>query len=97
VSARRGTASAEEFLAFTADMNRKKGLAAQYVTNPEPMKIGGRILWKAYFNQRSNVMWRAVNIATVEKKHVLQFILMSPDEDGLRSLESLVRTLRFTD
>lgn len=94
--------SAEEFLRFTADTNRKFGLSAEYVTKPEPIQLGGRTAWKAYFNQhepvpQGAVRWYSVNVAVVSKKHILQFILESPDEEGLRSLEKVLRAVRFKD
>jgi hypothetical protein len=96
-SSRPGTPSAEEFLRFTADTNRKYGLSEDYVTKPEPIQLGGRTAWKAYFNQQGTVLWHSVNVAIVSKKHILQFILTSPDEEGLRSLETVLRTVRFKD
>lgn len=95
VSSRPGEASAERFLKFTADTNRRYGLSEDYVTKPEATKLGGRTAWKAYFNQQSSVLWHSVNVVVVSKKHILQFILTSPDEDGLGSLETLLRTVRF--
>lgn len=91
-----GAPSAEEFLNFVADANRKFGLSENYVGKPESFSLGGRTAWKAYFNQQGNTrVWHSLNVAIVAKNHILQFILTSPDEDGLRSLETLLRTVRF--
>jgi hypothetical protein len=91
-----GTPSAEEFLNFVADANRKFGLSENYVGKPESFSLGGRTAWKAYFNQQGSTrVWHSLNVAIVAKTHILQFILTSPDEDGLRSLETLLRTVRF--
>jgi hypothetical protein len=95
VSNRPGTASAEQFLTFIAELNIRKGLPVEYVTKPEQVEFGGRTGWKAYFTQRSSTMWYGVNFVTVEKNHILQFILLSPDEDGLRSLETVLKTVQF--
>jgi hypothetical protein len=95
LSNRPGTASAEKFLKFTAELNIRKGLPVECVTKPEQAEIGGRTGWKAYFTQQSSIMWYGVNIVTVERDHILQFILTSPDEEGLRSLETLLKTVQF--
>lgn len=42
VSSRPGEASAEGFLEFTADTNRRYGLSDDCVTKPEATKLGGR-------------------------------------------------------
>jgi len=94
-STRPDTPSAEEFLNFVADTNRKFGLSENYISKPESLDVSGRIAWKAYFNQEGSVQWHSVNVVIVAKKHILQFILTSPDEDGLRSLETLLRTVHF--
>ena len=93
---RAGPASAEGFLNFITDVNKRKGLSVEYISKPQSVDVGGRTLWKAYFTQRTTIEWHGVNMVIVEKGHVLQFILSSPDADGLQSLEVLFKTLRFT-
>ena len=95
VSTRPGVPSAQEYLKLTGSALTSKGQAREYISQPEPVTIGGRILWKAYFTQNSLMVWHGVQFVTIEKKHVLQFVLLSPGADGLQSLEVLLRTLHF--
>jgi hypothetical protein len=95
VSTRPGVPSAQEYLRFTGSALTSKGQAREYISQPEPVTIGGRVLWKAYFTQNSRTVWHGVQFVTIEKKHVLQFVLLSPDANGLKSLEVLLRTLHF--
>jgi hypothetical protein len=94
-SARPGRLSAEEFLNYIARMSAEYNLAAKYDETLEKMMLGGRELWKAHFTQSSNVVWHEAQFAIIEKRHVVQFILMSPDEEGLRTLEPIMKTLHF--
>ena len=57
--------------------------------------LGGRELWKAHFTQSTSIVWHEARFAIMARKHVVQFILMSPDEEGLRTLESIMKTLHF--
>jgi hypothetical protein len=57
--------------------------------------LGGRELWKAHFTQSTSTVWHEAQFAIIEKKHVVQFILMSPDEEGLRTLDPIMKTLHF--
>jgi hypothetical protein len=95
VSARPGPLSAEEFLNFVARMSAEHNLPAKYDETLEKVMLGGRELWKAHFTQSSSVVWHETQFAIIEKKHVVQFILMSPDEEGLRTLEPVMKTLHF--
>jgi len=99
ISKRPGQPSAEGFLQFLAKAYKKRAwpveYTREYIGTPEPVVLGGRELWKVYFTQTSSVVWHGAHFAMIEKGHVLQFILMSPDEAGLRALEPIMRTLHF--
>jgi len=95
ISTRPGPASAEEYLKYVAATSEEKGLPAEYGPTMEQVMVGGRALWKAHFTQTSSTVWYGVHFAIIEKKHILQFVLYSPDQDGLSELEAVMRTLHF--
>jgi hypothetical protein len=95
VSARPGQPSAEEFLNFLARTNAERGLSAEYDRTLEKVTLDGREFWKAHFTQTTNVVWHEAQFVMIDKKHVLQFILMSPDGEGLQTLEPIMRTIHF--
>jgi len=89
--------SAEEFLKSSARINAEKGLSAKYDGAPEKVILGGRELWKAHshFTQTTSVVWHETQFVMIDRRHVVQFILMSPDSEGLRTLEPVMKTLHF--
>jgi hypothetical protein len=95
VTARPKQPTAEEFLNFLALMSAEHNLAPKYDETLEKVTLGGRELWKAHFTQSTSIVWHEAQFAVIDKKHVVQFILTSPDEEGLRTLEPIMKTLRF--
>ena len=47
------------------------------------------------FHRDEGMPWYGEHFAMIEKKHVLQFVLYSPDQDGLPAIEAIMRTLHF--
>jgi hypothetical protein len=95
VSERPGQLSADGFLKFEAEANIRIGTGAEYSDTLEQVTLGGREFWKVYFTRKSSILWHGAHFATIDKTHVLQFVLLSPDEEGLRQLEAVLRTLHF--
>jgi hypothetical protein len=95
VSDRPGQPSADGFLKFQAEADIRLGTGAEYSDTLEQVALGGREFWKVYFTRKSSILWHAAHFAMIDKMHVLQFVLMSPDEDGLHQLEAILRTLHF--
>ena len=95
ISTRPGPASAEEYLKYVAMISKEKGLPQEYGPTIERVMVDGRALWKTDFTQTTTTVWYGVHFAMIVKKHILQFVLYSPDQDGLRELEAVMRTLHF--
>jgi hypothetical protein len=95
VSRRPGEPSADGFLKFVAMMSKEKGLPSEYGDTLEHVTLGGKKFGKVYFTQTSSTVWHCAHLATIEKRHVLQLMLLSPDEDGLRGLEAMMGSLHF--
>ena len=95
LSARPGEPSAEDFLNFWARISAEKGDGREYDGRLETVVVDGRELWKAHFTQATSIVWHETQLALIVKKHAVQFILISPDEEGLQGLEPLLKTLHF--
>jgi len=97
VSGRPGQPAADEFLKFVAEASLRVDPSFEYSSTLEPVTFGGREFWKIRFTQKSSILWHGERLATIAKKHVLQFVLLSPDEGGLPRLEAILRSLRFDE
>jgi len=95
VSERPGQPTAEDFLKFLAEASLRDDPSLDYSSTLEPVSLGGREFWRVHFTQKSNILWYGEHLAAIDKKHVLQVILTSPDEPGLVGLEAILRTLHF--
>jgi hypothetical protein len=95
VGERPGQPAAEDFLKFVAEASLRGDPSLDYSSTLEPVPLGGREFWRVHFTQKSNILWYGEHFATIDKKHVLQVILTSPDEPGLVGLEAILRTLHF--
>jgi hypothetical protein len=97
VSNRPTQPAADDFLKFVAEASLRSDPSKNYSNTLEPATLGGREFWKIHFTQKSNVRWHGEHLATIDKKHVLQVVLTSPDEAGLPGLEAILRTLHFEE
>jgi hypothetical protein len=95
ISERPGQPRADEFLKFVAEASPRSDPSLDYANTLEPLTIGGREFWKIHFTQKTSIVWYGEHLAVIDRKHVLQIILTSPDEGGLPSLEAILRTLHF--
>jgi len=97
VSNRPSQPAADDFLKSVAEASLRSDPGMDYSNTLEPVTLGGREFWKIHFKQKSNVLWYGEHLATIDKKHVLQVVLTSPDEAGLPGLEAILRTLHFEE
>src|SRR5689334_2377896 len=95
ISERPGQSAADDFLKFVAEASLRSDSSVVYASTLEPTTLGGREFWKIHFTQKSSILWYGEHFATIDKKHVVQIILTSPDEAGLPGLEAILRTLHF--
>lgn len=90
--------SGKDFLEFSATMYKQLGLPMRIVGSPQELPLGGRKFWKADLTVRmTNGSHHAVQVATMEKGYLLQFLLASPDAAGLDEILKTMQSLRFID
>ena len=91
ISAVPGQPSADGFLKLVAEAYPGR----EYADTLQLITMGGKEFWRLNFTQQSSVLWHGSHLAAIEKQHVLQFVLLSPDEDGLHKLEAILHTVHF--
>ena len=68
----------------------------KYLGKPQKVTMGGQEMWKLSWTEPvRGIDQYAVQYLMVEKKHALQFILVSPNEAGLTDVEPIMRSLKF--
>ena len=91
-----GPHTARDYLAFAERSAQEKGLNVKFLGNPEPVTINGRQLWKAKMNETINgTVQHIEQYAAAEGRTVLQFMLVSPQMEGLKTLHPSIQSLRF--
>jgi hypothetical protein len=91
-----GPHTARDYLAFAEKTAQEKGLSVKFLGNPEPVTINGRQLWRAKMNETINGSVQHIEqYAATEARTVLQFMLVSPQAEGLKSLQPSIQSLRF--
>ena len=93
-----GPKSAEGFLAYSEKTAKEKGMPVEYLGSPEAVTINGRQLWKATLNETTaGGVQHIEQYVVTEGSTLLQFMLVSPDAAGLKSLEPTIQSLRFKE
>lgn len=95
VSGQPGNPSGDGFLKSLAETGVRLDPDMHYADVLEPITLGGKEFWKLRFTQKTSILWHGEHLAAVDKSHILQIILTSPDEGGLSGLESILRTIHF--
>ncbi len=93
-----GPHTARDYIAFAERSAQEKGLNVKFLGNPGPVTINGKQLWKAKMNETINgTVQHIEQYAATEGRTVLQFMLVSPQAAGLKSLQPSIQSLRFKD
>jgi hypothetical protein len=95
ISAVPGQPSAEGFLKLLAEASPEISPGREYSNTMEQLTVDGREFWRLNFTQQGSILWQGSHLASIQKRHILQFVLLSPDEDGLHKLETILRTVHF--
>jgi hypothetical protein len=93
-----GPHTARDYIAFAERSAQEKGLNVKFLGTPGPVTINGKQLWKAKMNETINgTVQHIEQYAATEGRTVLQFMLVSPQAAGLKSLQPSIQSLRFKD
>jgi hypothetical protein len=91
-----GPTAARDSLAFTQKTVKEKGMDVEFLGDPQEVTINGQKLWKLASNEPSNgVVQHVEQYVTDRESILLQFLLVSPDEAGLKQLEPSIQSLEF--
>ena len=93
-----GPTTARDYVAFAERSAQEKGLNVKYLGSPEAVTINGKQLWKVKSNETINGSVQHIEqyVAT-EGRTLLQFMLVSPEVEGLKSMQPSIRSLHFKD
>lgn len=96
VSAEPKPGGAMEYLNFLAEMGKAGKVPFQFFSAPEPIFVGNKKMAKAYGKMPWGTQtWYVVLYALPVKNYMLQFLLVSPDREGLNGIEPWIQTLTF--
>ena len=86
--------SAEAYLQFSQKTAKEKEMAVEYLNEPKEVTINGHQLWwnKMKLNTAGGPQV-ADQYAVMQGSYMLQFFLVGPDEDGLKSLQPSIQSL----
>lgn len=96
LSAPSGPNTAPDYLAYAEKSAKEKGLRVEYLGHPEAVTINGQQLWKIKLNETQNdAVLHIAQYVIAQERAILQFMLVSPDEEGLESMKPAIQSLRF--
>ena len=91
-----GPNTGRDYIAFAENSALEKGINVQYLGSPKAVIINGRKLWKAQLNETINgTVQHIEQYAATDGRTLLQFMLVSPEAEGLKSMHSAIQSLRF--
>jgi len=88
------TQSAEGYLQYSQRTAKEKEMAVEYLNAPKEVTINGQKLWwnKMKMNTAGGPQV-ADQYAVTQGSYLLQFFLVGPDEEGLKSLQPAIQSL----
>ena len=86
--------SAQAYLQYSQKTAKEKGMAVEYLNEPKEVTINGQKLWwnKMKLNTAGGPQV-ADQYAIMQGSYLLQFFLVSPNEEGLKTLQPSIETL----
>lgn len=91
-----GPNTGRDYIAFAENSALEKGINVQYFGSPKAVIINGRKLWKAQLDETINGTAQHIEqYAATDGRTLLQFMLVSPEAEGLKSMHPSIQSLRF--
>jgi hypothetical protein len=89
-------ATASGYLTYSRQAAKEQGLAVEYLGDPKELTIGGHKLSEiGLIDRTSGVAKHVEHYVTIDKNVLMQFMLVSPDEAGLKELQPFIQSLHF--
>lgn len=91
-----GPTAAEGYIAYSQRMAKEKGIPVEYKGSPESTKIHNQSFSKISLEENTEgSMQHIEQYVTTQGQALLQFLLISPNEDGLKTLEPVIQSVQF--
>jgi hypothetical protein len=91
-----GPTSAQDYLAYSQQNAKDKGMAVEYLGSPEEVTVNRQKLWKVASNETTSGAVQYMEQYVITRGMVLlQFFIVSPNEAGLKDLEPTIQSLEF--
>jgi len=92
-----GPTAAEGYLTYSQRIAKEKGLPVEYKGPPEKRTIHQQPFSMIQLEETTDGTRQYISqYVTTRGQALLQFLLISPDEDGLKTLEPLIHSVQFT-
>lgn len=86
----------QDYLAFSERSAKEKNMPVEYLGDPTEVEINGQKLWKLGSKDSSQSAAQYVDQYVIARGAILlQFMLVSPNEAGLKDLQPSIQTLQF--
>ena len=86
----------QDYLVYSKRTARERNMPVEYLGDPTEVTINGRKLWTIALNQTTDGATQHVEqYVTTQGSVLLQFMLVSPDEAGLKDLEPSLQSLEM--
>ena len=91
-----GPPTAAGYLAYARQTAQQQGMAVDYLGEPKEITIGGRKLAEiGLLDKTSGEPKHVEQYVTIDQNVLMQFILVSPDQSGLKELQPYIQSLHF--
>ncbi len=88
--------AAHDYLIYSEKNAKEKGMAVEYLGDPEEVTINGEKLWRVESNETIEGAIQHVEQYVITRQSILlQFFLVSPAEAGLKDIEPSIQSLEF--
>jgi hypothetical protein len=86
----------QDYLAYSERTAKEKNMPVEYLGDPSEVEINGQKLWKVSSKDSSQGVAQYVDQYVIARGAILlQFMLVSPDEEGLKVLQPSIQSLQF--
>ena len=87
----------QNYLNYSIKTAQERRMPVEYQGDPKEVKINGKSFWMIGLNQKTaSAVQHVEQYVTVQGLNLLQFLLVSPDEQGLQALQPSMQSVQFT-
>jgi len=91
-----GPTAAEGYITYSQRMAKEKGIPTEYKSSPESTTIHNQSFSRITLEENTQGSLQHIQqYVTTRGQDLLQFLLISPDENGLKTLEPVIQSVQF--